>query len=158
MPAISEGRTRELTVFTLVPEAIPDAFDGPSREFSAFAFYPQAYDPVDGITREFVVCIDGISDIEGDPSLPSQFSVVGPVPNPARPRARFKLGLPQPAAVSLDVFDCAGRRLPGAASTWSLPAGWHTLDLRPGDWRSGVYFYRLRLQEKEWKGKLLIIN
>ena len=78
-------------------------------------------------------------------------------PNPFNPSTVITFTLPEAAAVSLEVFDPAGRRvrtLREAEST--LCAGTHSIPFDGRDLPSGMYFYRLRTAEYAADGKLLL--
>ena len=69
-------------------------------------------------------------------------------PNPFNPVTEIRFGLPAPAAVSLTVFDVAGRRVRRLLAGEYLPAGVHRVvwQGRTDDGRpvaSGIYLYRV---------------
>jgi hypothetical protein len=81
-------------------------------------------------------------------------------PNPARAGTSFSFGLPRDARVDLALFDARGRRI---RSLWSgsTTAGVHTMrwDGRDDARRavgSGVYYYRLRFEDKDLAGQVLV--
>ncbi len=70
-----------------------------------------------------------------------------PVPNPVTTGASFGVGLPTTGAVSLEVYDVAGR-LMETVFDGSLESGTHSIDWVPGSGLSnGVYFVRLTTGE-----------
>jgi len=69
-----------------------------------------------------------------------RLAIVGAHPMGAEPR--FRIELPEAARVIVDVFDAAGRRLPGRIDA-RLPAGTNELAWGWGDLAPGVYFVRM---------------
>jgi hypothetical protein len=95
-------------------------------------------------------CFGGAPAVSGVPPGPpfssaAAFAFSPPLPNPARGAARFRLTLPGPAQVSLEVFDVAGRRV-GAPQSQPLGAGDHDLWWSAPSEQAGVYFARLRVE------------
>jgi hypothetical protein len=79
-------------------------------------------------------------------ALPAAFELHGPMPNPCTSSARLTLALPAPGAVSVGVYDAAGRRV-ARPFGGALSAGVHAIRLDrasaaalPG----GVYWVRVR--------------
>jgi hypothetical protein len=70
-----------------------------------------------------------------------RFAIGGP--HPFREEARFLIELPQAGRVRIDVFDVAGRRLPGSVDE-ALPAGAHEVTWRAGGLAPGIYLARVR--------------
>ena len=68
-------------------------------------------------------------------------------PNPFNPQTKIEFGLAAPAAVSLRIYDAAGR-LVREIEKGRLPAGryakiWNGRDASGSNVSSGIYFYRL---------------
>jgi len=84
------------------------------------------------------------------PEAPPPVSFLGPVaPNPFTAGTTVRFGLAQAAAVAVDVYDVAGRRVRQLAGGVPYPAGLHALEWDARDdegrtVRAGVYFCRLR--------------
>jgi hypothetical protein len=79
--------------------------------------------------------------------LPGQFELSQNYPNPFNPTTEFALAVPEPAHVTLEVFNVLGRRVV-VLKNEVLAAGYYTVswDGRADDGAtlpSGVYFYRL---------------
>ena len=70
-----------------------------------------------------------------------RFAIAGP--HPIRDEARFRLELPEPARVRIDLFDVSGRRVPGGTDE-TLPSGTHEVRLDSRDLAPGIYMARLR--------------
>jgi len=76
-------------------------------------------------------------------ALPTEFVLDPPYPNPSRGPATLRYGLPEPAAVTIDVYDALGRRVAVLENGGQRRAGYHTVvwDRRVG---SGMYFVRMQ--------------
>jgi hypothetical protein len=77
-----------------------------------------------------------------DVDLPSSFALHGAYPDPFRLAANIMYDLPEPAQVSLSIFDCMGRRVVQLSSGWKS-AGHYTSTFDATGVPAGVYFYRL---------------
>jgi len=91
--------------------------------------------------------VDGVSGVE-EPGPPASPVLVGAYPNPFNPRTTIVFEAPRDMAVSLGVFDAAGRRVAELLDNSVVPRGRHEVswrgvdrDGRPAP--SGVYFCRL---------------
>ena len=91
---------------------------------------------VDGLWRR------SIDTVGVPPPAPAglRFALAGS--NPIRDEARFRFELPEAARVRIDLFDVAGRRLPGGIDE-ALPAGAHEVRWAAGDLAPGMYLARL---------------
>jgi len=83
---------------------------------------------------------------ERDPSLPEAFALDPPWPNPVRQRATVRVALPEPSALTVEVFDLLGRRVHQLVDA-DHPAGWHELALAADGLASGVYLVRMTAGE-----------
>jgi len=89
--------------------------------------------------------VAGNGDVEG---APTAVRFAAPAPNPLRHSTMFAFDLPQPAVVSLAIYDPSGRRVATLADgEW--PAGRHQLRWQPADrtggaLHAGLYFARFR--------------
>ena len=84
-------------------------------------------------------------------------------PNPFNPVTRLRFGLPQPARVSLRIFNLRGERVATLSDHEAYPAGYHTLvwdgrDERGGRVASGVYLYSLETPEQVLHRKMLLVQ
>lgn len=81
-------------------------------------------------------------------SRPATLAFLPPRPNPVAGRAQFAFDLPQPATVSLEIYDLGGRRLARVVDGM-LPAGRHVMSWTPVDDAgrgipAGLYFARFQ--------------
>lgn len=86
---------------------------------------------------------------------------LGPAtPNPAHEGAVFQMGLPRAARIEFAVFDARGRRIRQLANG-VLPAGeqlirWDGRDAAGRSVPSGSYFYRLRVEDRQFGGRFAL--
>jgi hypothetical protein len=86
---------------------------------------------------------------------------LGPAsPNPSKQGASFKFGIPRSAQIDFALFDLHGRRMRDLSSG-ALSAGPHaiTWDGRDHTGRlaaSGVYYYRLQVEDRVLSGRLVV--
>jgi YD repeat-containing protein len=83
----------------------------------------------------------GPTAVEGEESPPLAFSLSRARPNPGS-TTRFTFTLPRSAPVTVRLFDITGR-LVATVVEGEFGPGPHRVDLSPGRWAAGVYYYRL---------------
>jgi hypothetical protein len=84
------------------------------------------------------------------------------VPNPFNPTTSIAFELPAAAHVTLSIYDASGRVVRTLAEG-GLPAGvhrfdWDSRDANGRELSSGVYFCRLRVNDRELARKLVLLN
>ncbi len=76
-------------------------------------------------------------------TLPKEFSLAEPFPNPFNAAVHVQIGVPHQEAVRVEVFDVLGRRVAVLVDE-ELPPGFHRLVWRPERAAAGLYLVRLR--------------
>jgi len=104
----------------------------------------------------------GIDDYYGPDNYPERFSLSN-YPNPFNPATTIAFDLPRAARVTLSVSNLLGRKVSTLVSGELMRAGHHTIDWngRTDDGTaaaSGVYFYRLTVDEQVHTKKMLMIR
>ncbi len=84
-----------------------------------------------------------VSTPENDPTLPDEFAVTGPFPNPFNPSGLLQIALPEAADVRWAVYDVLGREVVSGILPQMI-AGYHTLSLDATTWASGIYLWRVQ--------------
>ena len=84
-----------------------------------------------------------IEEFEG---LPTRFSLQQNFPNPFNPTTTIRFDLPQAGDVKLVIYDLLGREVETLVSRWH-EAGRHKTTWNIGNLASGVYIYRLSVNE-----------
>ncbi len=74
--------------------------------------------------------------------LPTTFAMHPNYPNPFNPSTQIKYDLPEPAKVSLVVYDVVGRKVAELVNS-TREAGYHSATWNASDMASGVYYARL---------------
>lgn len=92
-----------------------------------------------------------------DEAVPGGFRVQAAFPNPTADRAALAYVLPEPAEVTVDVYDLTGRRVRTQAAGRQAP-GAHVLQLEAAGLPSGVYVYRLRAGARSHTGRLHVVR
>jgi len=104
---------------------------------------------VNGLEEPLVYVNGAVQLITGFPEvIPVSFGLSQNYPNPFNATTSIDFSLASPAHVSLDVFDCSGRKV-SALIDGQMQAGphriiWNGADDRGNALSSGVYIYRLR--------------
>jgi Secretion system C-terminal sorting domain len=75
-------------------------------------------------------------------TIPTDFSLEAPYPNPFNAETRFSITLPQPSELSVVVYDIQGRVVATLASNETRAAGTHNFTLNGSDLASGLYFVK----------------
>ncbi|MFV1981333.1 MAG: T9SS type A sorting domain-containing protein [Rhodothermia bacterium] len=88
------------------------------------------------------------SERDGEPEIPSDFSIHGNYPNPFNPATSITFDLPEAASVSVQVFDVTGRMvMQTPEETFSAGAG-HVVRVNATAWNSGLYLYKVIAQAR----------
>ncbi|RMG37950.1 MAG: T9SS C-terminal target domain-containing protein, partial [Methanobacteriota archaeon] len=113
---------------------------------SAFTFFTTQIGYMDRTLLP--IHLDVVSDISEPPTpIPETFEVSQNYPNPFNPETHIRYGLPEPAKVTIDIFNILGQRV-YHHQTALLPAGFHTFIWKGRSDQghplsSGVYFYQI---------------
>ena len=98
------------------------------------------------------------TDVPADqPELPGQFALGQNYPNPFNPETTIPFTLVVRSRVKLEVFNLLGERVTTLIDAL-LAAGSHTIRLDGGNLASGVYFYRLSLDDKQLVRKMVLVK
>ncbi|HEX8386153.1 MAG TPA: T9SS type A sorting domain-containing protein, partial [Rubricoccaceae bacterium] len=80
---------------------------------------------------------------EGPAVVPDVFALGGAFPNPVRTGSRIRFDVPEPAVVTVEVFDVLGRRATTVVDGPVAP-GRHDVSWSPAGFPSGTYIVRMR--------------
>jgi hypothetical protein len=98
------------------------------------------------------------TDVDDDHSnLPSQFALGQNYPNPFNPETVIPFSLAKRAQVKLDVFNVLGQHVITLLDE-QLPAGTHSVRFDGASRASGVYFYRLTLDDRQLVKKMVMVK
>jgi hypothetical protein len=101
-------------------------------------------------------------ELEHAGARPTEVVVDGPYPNPAVGRAHLRVGVPDDAPVTMEVYNLLGQRLAVVRSERPMSGGYHRLSwngTRAGrPVASGMYFLRVRVGETVVTKKLTVVR
>jgi hypothetical protein len=95
--------------------------------------------------------------IEEGNRLPSDVSLSQNYPNPFNGQTTISYSLPKASDVRLDIFDILGRKIE-TPQKGPQDVGEHSIIWNASDKPSGIYFYRLRVGERDDIGKMVLIK
>jgi trimeric autotransporter adhesin len=94
----------------------------------------------------------------GGPAAMTDFEMLPPKPNPARGTVALHCSIPTSSDVTLDLFDCAGRRVRSLLRQEGLPAGHWEIRLDCASLPSGIYYARMVAGGHGLTQKLVVMN
>jgi hypothetical protein len=98
------------------------------------------------------------SEPPGPAPEPVPFALAQSIPNPARSSAIIRFALSEAAPVTLTVYDLQGRRVATVLDHAPTSVGRHEVLLQTGEWRPGVYLYRIEARSRSATRKLVVIE
>ncbi len=133
-----------------------------SGEVMSVEFFDNHNTPL-GVTQ--CTLTNNVADYAGtaeNHALVTEFQLMQNYPNPFNPVTTIKYGLPRRANVDLVINDILGRTVKTLVSA-SQSAGWHTIEWDGTDNNgqpaaSAIYFYTLRVENKVFRKKLLLLR
>jgi hypothetical protein len=90
-------------------------------------------------------------------ALPDNYEILGTYPNPFNPTTTIRYALPEAGRVSLQVFDVSGR-LVATLADGVRDAGYHEATFDASSLASGVYLYRLQVNDFTSTGKMVLMK
>lgn len=91
-------------------------------------------------------------------AVPVVYSLAQNFPDPFNPTTTFQFDLPEPATVTLEVFDVAGRRMAVVIDRRQYEPGRHREVFDARELESGLYFYRIRAGAFSSSKKMLLLK
>lgn len=98
-----------------------------------------------------------VADETDEDNLPGEFALLGNYPNPFNNQAIIKYALPEPADVTIEIYDLLGRRV-RTLSDGKQQAGYHQVTWNSEGQSSGVYFYKIQAGEFSKTDKMLLLK
>lgn len=96
-------------------------------------------------------------DSSASNNLPLQYALLPPYPNPFNAVTTIKYALPEPAYVTLEIFNIAGQRI-GIPVNETKDAGYYEYIWDASNVPSGTYLYRLRANNFSQSGKVILLK
>jgi hypothetical protein len=116
-------------------------------------FYHLSGVVIDSVLYGFIV---GIEEKKNHSTLPKEVELYQNYPNPFNPVSIIKYYLPVAAKVELSVYDLIGRKVNTLVNT-SKPPGTYHVKFDGSQLSSGIYFYRLKINNKDVLAKKMIL-
>ena len=95
--------------------------------------------------------------INVDLDSPAKFELSQNFPNPFNPTTTISFTLPQSGDVTLKVYNAIGEQVAELINGFK-EAGVHTINFDGSELRSGVYFYRLKSEQKVENRKMILLK
>lgn len=91
--------------------------------------------------------------------LPNAIKVYQNYPNPFNPVTNISFEIPRPSFVTLEVFDVMGRKVQTLVNRYfDVQAGAHVVPFNASSLSSGVYIYRLRIDDMVFTKKMTLVK
>jgi len=90
-------------------------------------------------------------------SLPTEFSLSVPHPNPFNAVTTIRYGLPNASHISIDVYDLSGRKVATLINQYTQP-GFHSTVLGSDDLASGMYIIKAEASQGVIVRKVILIR
>lgn len=145
-------RTRSmLDHITINSEFVSDYFEGTERveNPSFIGSYLSTTSDHFPVSTRFSFSETVSTDGELFTGIPERVSLEQNFPNPFNPTTQIQFSLTSAQQVNLDVYNVVGQRVATLLNDVSRGAGSHTVTFDASKLSSGVYFYRLSLQDGE---------
>jgi hypothetical protein len=91
------------------------------------------------------------------PDFPGELVLHQNYPNPFNPSTRIRYSLPEPALVTVEVFDITGRHVATLIDRL-MPAGEHATNFDAGGLSSGIYVYRISTSGQTLTRRMTLIR
>ena len=83
-----------------------------------------------------------LTDVKKEAGIPAEYSLHQNYPNPFNPATKIDFALPHTAQTTITVYDLLGRTVQTLIDK-RLEAGYHEIAFDGGNYKSGIYFYRI---------------
>ncbi|MDX9924355.1 MAG: T9SS type A sorting domain-containing protein [Ignavibacteriaceae bacterium] len=101
--------------------------------------------------------LNGITDVDENELVPTEFTVYQNYPNPFNPTTNIKFSIPKASNVKVIVYDAIGREVRQLVNN-ELNAGTHTIQFNASNLASGIYLYRIEAGDFTKVNKMLLIK
>ncbi|CUT04864.1 S8 family serine peptidase [Candidatus Chrysopegis kryptomonas] len=99
-----------------------------------------------------------ITDTGSQGVIPEKFVLYQNYPNPFNSETTIKFDLPEPANVSIEIFDLSGRKIKDVIKEQRFEAGTRSVKFKADNLPSGVYIYRVKAGKFSGTGKMVLIK
>jgi hypothetical protein len=91
----------------------------------------------------YLIKFDNVSGVENNNTLVKDFTLSQNYPNPFNPSTSISYNIPNPAFVSLKVYDMLGKEVAVLVNE-EKPAGTYNVEFNAKNLASGIYFYKMQ--------------
>jgi len=89
--------------------------------------------------------------------IPTQYVLNQNFPNPFNPVTRIRFGLPKAGNVTIEIYNILGQKVETILNEFK-PAGYHIISYDGSRLSSGIYFYRIQMNEFDQIKKMMLIK
>jgi len=107
--------------------------------------------------ENFLVYVKATTGVKPQSGLANSFSLYQNYPNPFNPSTTIRFVLSASSQVDLTVYDIAGRAIETLA-VGKYPPGTHAVQFNASGQASGIYFYRLRVNDRTFMKKMVLLR
>jgi hypothetical protein len=105
---------------------------------------------------------DEVTDVDESSILPTDFSLAQNYPNPFNAATMINFALPEDGYVTLDIYNLLGQRVKtlfnGFHQAGYLSLIWDGTDASGGKVASGLYFYRLTVDDNQITKRMTLLK
>lgn len=112
------------------------------------------------LSSRFIISIKNLqtSIDETGNEVPALLELSQNYPNPFNPNTMIEFGLPGQSKVTLEVFDILGRKVATLLNNEVRKAGWHRVGFDAAVLSSGIYLYRISLNDSQITKKMTVLK
>ncbi len=131
--------------------------DRPSIIFDSSYFYFEVVSGIDGGYEGKDWLLVGWEREESRRLLPDRTELIGNMPNPFNPVTTIKYNLAEESDVSLEIYNLLGRKVISLVDEHQQ-AGYKSVRWDASQYASGIYFYRMRVGNKVFTKRMLLLK
>ncbi len=95
--------------------------------------------------------------VDDENGIPTVYSLNQNFPNPFNPSTKIQFSIPENGMVTLKVFDILGREVMTLVNE-ELPASYKTVEFDASQLTSGIYFYRIQVNNFTAVKKMILMK
>ena len=100
---------------------------------------------------------DASVGVDNKNGIPTVYELAQNYPNPFNPSTKIKFSLPENGMVTLKLYDILGREVATLINE-ELPASYQTVDFNASNLSTGIYFYRLQVNDFTSVKKMILMK
>ncbi len=104
-----------------------------------------------------ILCSDDLTSIENNASLPKGYWLGQNYPNPFNPTTKIDFSLPEYGKVKISVYDVSGKEVKVLIDD-NQSAGNHSIEFSGNKLSSGIYFYRIEIDDFAEVKKMILLK